>query len=142
MPVSIDICSELCVFVTRYSGVVDAREFVDAYRSVRTDGSAYAAFDELADMSRLEDFDVPPAVLRDEAERAAGVLRRIGKKVRCAVIAPEDKSFGLSRIYSAQAGYLGQEDVTVCRDKTEAIDWIGLPAECETKLLGCKSLRA
>ena len=141
MPVFIDICAELGVFVTRYSGVVDAHEFVDAYLSIRNDGSAFAAFDELADMSRLEDFNVPPVVLRDEAERAAGVLRRIGRTVRCAVIAPEDKSFGLSRIYSAQAGYLGQEDVTVCRNKTEAIDWIGLPAECEAKLLGCGSLR-
>ncbi len=136
MPVSIDICSELGVFVTRYSGVVDASEFVDAYRSIRSDGSVYAAFDEVADMSDLEDFNVPPMVLREEAERAAGVLRRIGKTVRCAVIAPEDKSYGLSRIYSAQAGYLGQEDVTVCRDKTEAIDWIGLPSDSEARLLG------
>ncbi len=90
-------------------------------------------------MSRLEDFNVLPIVLSAEAERAARVLRRAGKTVRCAVIAPDDKSFGLTRIYSAQAGYFGQEEVVVCRDRAEAIHWIGLPADYEARLLGTES---
>ena len=127
MPLEIEAMTRHRLFVTRFRGVVSEAEFLEYYARVRCENGDFVSFDEIADMRELELLDVAPGVLRFEAERFGALLERLDKNVRCAVIAPKDLSFGLSRIYCAHADYVGREKVGVFRDPDEATEWIGVP---------------
>ncbi len=115
------------MFVTRYYGVVTDAQFRDAYARIRPENPGWMQFNEIADMRAMTSFAVEHSVLRNEAELTGRYLAEADVRVRCAVVAPEDLPFALSRVYGAHADFAGREEVHVFRDAGSAADWLCIP---------------
>jgi len=126
-PITFDVFLDLGLFVTRYRGTVSDADFRGTYARIRPSNPAWLRLDELADMRAMTRFAVAHTTLRSEAELAGRYLAEADVHVRCAVVAPEDLPFALSRVYGAHADFAGQEDVNVFRDRDSAGDWLGVP---------------
>ncbi len=127
MPISFDVYPGLGLFVTRFSGVVTDEQFRDAYARIRPASPDWLPLDEIADMRAMTSFSVAHSVLQKEAEFTGRCLAEADVHVRCAVVAPEDLPFALSRVYGAHADFAGREEVQVFRDSESAADWLGVP---------------
>ena len=138
MPIAFDVYTDLGLFVTRYLGKVTDEEFRAAYARIRPANAGWRSLDEIADMRAMSHFAVDHGVLRAEAEITGGFLAMHDLNVRCAVVAPEDLPFALSRVYGAHADFAGREEVQVFRDPDSAADWLGVPATTRQKVFASR----
>lgn len=86
-------------------------------------------FNELVDMSAVEQFDMPtPKDLKDLAGTAAAMDTRTRSKF--AIVAPTDEAFGLGRMYETyrRLERQGTKEIGVFRTLDEAFAFLGLQA--------------
>jgi hypothetical protein len=76
---------------------------------------------QLANLDDVTEFTLAPAVI---AEIASWSLFDIG--TRRAIVASADVAYGLARMFSLHAEYVGQ-NVRVFRDEQAAVDWLNSP---------------
>ena len=125
MPITYTIHPDLGLVVTHFSGRVADDEFIELYRTMLHDDAYELGMNELADLRQVDDLDLSALALRRveelTEERYAGTEARF----RSAIVAPRDKSYGIGRMYEVFAEQ-GPENVRVCRDVPEALEWLEL----------------
>lgn len=123
MPVESHIDSAEGVVFSRLYGVVtdaDVLQHVTSLARKLPPDSQYRSF--------LDVRDVTEAYVTNEALERAASLPLFHRHARRAIVADDDLSFGLARIYQALSP---SRALRVCRTVEEARRWIGLEAESE-----------
>ena len=85
-------------------------------------------FDELVDMTDVEDVYVAAAGRTEDLARVAAGMDRFEKESRLAIVAPGDSAFRLAQGYGAMRERIGggHKRVGVFRSRPEAEAWLGL----------------
>lgn len=121
MPVLYQIALGTGLIHTRCVGEVTFPEVLDHFRVLEADPDFRDGLDVLLDLSELASWPTP-----DQLQAVGGRLERIQPQVRfgaCAVVAPRDVLFGLSRMFMAVAAE-HFERMNVFRDFDEAERWL------------------
>jgi hypothetical protein len=103
------------VVVVTYSGVVTNEDFLLGQQDY---GALDAGYAFLVDLSNTTDFSVGTDDLRRLAARFTPERRRV-----CAVVAPSDVAFGLSRMIEV---FAQNPRFSVFRSEPEAREWLAL----------------
>lgn len=128
MSITFTIHPELGIVVSRFTGRVTDREFIDLYTRLYSDPGYVPGLNELADLRAIEELDVTVSALRRVEELARERYADADADFRTAVVATRDQAYGLARMYEVFAEG-GPEDVRVCRSLAEALDWLDLDAD-------------
>ena len=123
------IADRLVVFV--HEGVVSDDEFLSTYTACHEDPRFDRAFNVLVDLRRTESDVRSSSVLRAFADFRH---RWFGDKqvhAKVAVIAPQDLSFGLARMYEIYSETV-PVDFVVFRAADAALAWLGAPEDLLT----------
>jgi len=112
------------VHVTAH-GVITA-DALFAYQKAAWSDPAIAEYDELADMSRVEDVEAPSP---SNVSALAGFSARMdasAKPTKLAIVARDDLLFGLGRMYQAYREMKpgSNKEVAVFRSMPEALAWL------------------
>jgi hypothetical protein len=113
------------VHVTAH-GVITA-DALFAYQKAAWSDPAIAEYDELADMSGVEDVEAPSP---SNVSALAGFSARMdasAKPTKLAIVARDDLLFGLGRMYQAYREMKpgSNKEVAVFRSMPEALAWLG-----------------
>jgi len=110
-----------------YAAVVSDEEVLSTYEKLGRDPRIQAGYTYLVDFSD-----------EDSTARSSGTVARLAKLAKdwgggaahapgkVAVIAPDDLSYGLTRMYQERAGR-SSEEYQVFRNASEAVAWLGIP---------------
>ena len=121
MPVLYQIALDKGRIHTRCVGEVAFPEVLDHFRVLEEDPDFRDGLDVLLDLSELASWPTP-----DQLQAVGGKLERIQPKARfgaCAIVAPRDVLFGLSRMFMAVAAEHFQR-MSVFRSADEAEGWL------------------
>ena len=127
MPLNYRIDADRRLVVARGSGILKDAEVFGYQREVWSRPDV-AGFDELIDMSAVTTVLLPSLErVRDLAELSAE-MGRTAPKSRMAIVAPDDLSFGLGRMFDAyrEGAAPGLKPVGVFRTLPEALAWLGI----------------
>ncbi|MBW2446411.1 MAG: hypothetical protein JRG83_10830 [Deltaproteobacteria bacterium] len=108
--------------VARVSGSVDSETLLAHLTRIKEDVRLRPGYRSWFDLTDAEPGDVGGEFVR----RAADIARRFDERtgpVRVAVLAPDDLTFGLARMYSLLVGSL-QREVRVFRSAADARAWL------------------
>lgn len=107
-------------------GTLTFHEALDFIRTVRV--GQYQSYALLFDMSGAT-LDLSSDQVRSLAESVGIDLRRSGPRGKTAVVACDDLTFGMLRMFDAHMTHVGVMTMSVFRTVTEADAWLD---ECET----------
>jgi hypothetical protein len=110
------------VRIATFAGRVDDDELMGAYRAQLATPDYDPSWDDLADLTGVEQLDVSATALRDLTSLFSGV-DALGNPTRLAIIAPGDLGYGLGRMYEMMRDG-APEEVQVFRDMAEALAWL------------------
>ncbi len=125
MPITYRIHTDLGLVVTRFTGHVKDDEFVELYKVMLHDDDYALGTNELADLRAAESLNLSALALRRVEEITRQRYGESGLSFRTAIIAPRDPLYGIGRMYEVFAED-GPENVKVCRDPLEALQWLDL----------------
>lgn len=128
MPITYTIHKDLGLVVTRFTGHPTDEEFVQLYQTMLYDDEYALGTNELADLRVAESLNLSAVALRRVEEITRQRYGDSGKSFRTAIIAPRDSLYGIGRMYEVFAEE-GPENVKVCRDPLEALQWLDLDGE-------------
>ena len=123
MPVSFEIHTDQGFFVSTWGGEIMDSDLQSSYETLFRDKAFKPGLNEIADMS---DADMKGVTSNGLQTLSWMVRQRLGDKCagfKTAIIAPEDLSFGLSRMYEMLSDD-SPESVKVFRERDEAWAWI------------------
>ena len=129
MPVSYRIHAERRLVVTRWSGAVTLEEAKSHFAALASDPAFDPTMDHLSYAEAVEE-DVSFGELRVLARESP--FTGTG---RSAIVASENRIFGVSRQYVALTR-ISDRAVRVFRELNEALDWLGIPDFDVSELTG------
>lgn len=124
MPFSYDIHAEIKLIVTRYTGHVQDREFIDTYTSIFSHKDWSLGFNELVDLRGVTYYDVT----MESFQQVSGMTSEFlgSTKTRTAILSNVSLNEALIRLYAAIAENDGVERVKIFEEPTHAIQWLGI----------------
>jgi hypothetical protein len=128
MPITCDFRPDAKLAIFVHVGIVPDDEFLSSYRSFLEDPRFDPSFNLLVDLRRTSSTPRSSGALRTLAQFIRGVFRHNAVRPKVAVIAPEDLSFGLARMYEAFSESVLWE-FAVFRAADAALAWLGAPEE-------------
>lgn len=75
-------------------------------------------------MKQLSDARTAESAVSGDGVRTLAKTSAFGPQSRRAILVADDNTFGVSRMYEAQADQAGE--VRIFRDEVEALDWLGI----------------
>lgn len=126
MPITLHTHPEHEVIILVHSGHIPDEEFLAFYQKFFTGGSFDPSLNLLVDLRAADSSPRTSGILRRIAMMATKHLQVPATRPRVAVVAPEDLSFGLARMYEGFSGSIPW-DFTVFRAMEAALAWLGLP---------------
>ena len=121
MPVTHRIIEDLRLVVTTWVGDVTLEESRQHNEGLRRD----PAFS--ADMRQLSDARLARSQVTADGIRGLARSSPFGPDARRAILVSDDETFGVSRMYEAQATEAGT--MAIFRSRDEALTWLGLSPE-------------
>ena len=128
MPISFDIRRDLSLAIATHEGVVPDEEFLTAYRSLYGSSRFDKSFNLLVDLTRADSSTRSTETLKGFADFIRGQYAGTDVSPKVAVVAPENISFGLARMYESFADTVRWE-FRVFREIPDALFWMGLEEE-------------
>jgi hypothetical protein len=124
MPITFDIQPQKKLAIAVHAGLVPDAEFLSAYRSLYADARFDISFDLLVDLRRADSSARSTDALRDFAACVSEFYPGADTRPRVAVVATENISFGLARMYEAFSDAVPW-DFRVFREVSDALEWLG-----------------
>lgn len=124
MPITFDFRPEQKLAIAVHVGVVPDAEFLSTYRSLYADARFDISFDLLVDLRRADSSTRSTEALREFAECVSERYPNSDTRPRVAVVATENISFGLARMYEALSDTVPW-DFHVFREVSDALEWLG-----------------
>ena len=126
MPISFNFKPEYNVVICRHVGTIDDQEFISSYHSLFEEDRFDPAMDLLVDLRQADSSKRSQEAIQEFAGYLKGWMQKTEERSRVAVIAPEDVSFGLARMYEVYAEP-AHRDFMVFRETNAALEWLGIP---------------
>jgi hypothetical protein len=126
MPISYHLRPEEKLVVLIHDGFVTNGEFKSFYKSLYEDNQFDLSFNMLVDLRQAESSVRSAETLQESAEFMKRQYESTTATPKVAVVAPEDISFGLARMYEAFSEEVPWE-FEVFRATDAALAWLGLP---------------
>jgi hypothetical protein len=126
MPIEYDVDHERRLVRARALGLITAETLFEYQQAVWSD-PALAGYDELVDMSGVEQVDAPSS---SNVSALAGFSARMDGHInptKFAIVAPDDLTYGLGRMYQAfrEMKPGSTKEVAVFRSLPDALAWLG-----------------
>lgn len=128
MPISVEIKPNEKLVVLSHEGSVHDDEFLSSYRALFDDPRYHISYNLLVDLRRAISSVRGKEALRDVAWLASLQLANSEVVPKVAVVAPQDISFGLARMYEAFSDSVPWE-FKVFRSADAALSWLGLDGD-------------
>lgn len=128
MPITYQLKPDERLVVLVHVGVVTDDEFLSFYKALYEDARFDKSFNLLVDLRQTESSVRSAAALNEFADFVRGQYVSTTAPPKVAVVAPEDISFGLARMYEFFSGTVPWEFV-VFREADAALAWLGLPED-------------
>lgn len=113
--------------IATFRGAVGDRDLFDAYESLLNDATYDPSLDDLIDLRAVTQMGVTgPGLHRliamyDQRES-------VGHQTRCAIVAPTDVLYGVSRMFQSLRGAETPDEIEIFRSLDEALVWL---ARCD-----------
>ena len=122
MPIISQIDSSLGVVFSTFQGVVTKEDISGQVKEFKINPAFQPSFNHLIDTRGTTRFDIRIADMRTVSLHSI-----FNEKSRRAVVADEDETFGMARMYqSLREAHEKPDQVQVVRDMAEARRWLGL----------------
>ena len=128
MPITFDIKPDKSLVVAVHDGVVPDEEFVSAYKLLLENDRFDDSYNLLVDLRRADSSARGTDALKGFAEFMRNQYANVGTRPKIAVVAPENISFGLARMYEAFSDSVPM-DFMVFRELSGALNWLGLDGD-------------
>ncbi|MBN1516347.1 hypothetical protein JXA32_07240 [Candidatus Sumerlaeota bacterium] len=128
MPIKHKILPEFGVVISSHIGDVPDDEFLKSYKQLITSSSYNLAYNLIIDLRQTDSAQRSPAALRTIVTILKQVYEGTDNKIKIAMIAQADLSFGLGRMFQAYSSALSGS-IAVFRDPAEVVAWLGAPEE-------------
>jgi hypothetical protein len=128
MPITFHFRPEHNLAICTHIGTIGDEEFLASYNSFLRNSDFTTAMNLVVDLSRADSSERSQLVLQNLAAIAKEKLSGIPARPMIAVIAPQNVSFGLARMYEAFADMIPW-DFAVFRTAEEALAWLRLPED-------------
>ncbi len=123
MAVSYEIHESVGLVVSRHQGATEDDEMIVAYTALYADPAFDPAFSKLIDLREADSRSRSSQALRYLSEQTRSHYADTDAMSKVAIVAPDDLSFGLSRMYDSITDE-NAEDVAVFRTSAEACEWL------------------
>ncbi len=120
MPVSYRIDRSLGLIFTTPQGVFTGQDMLTHVQRLSEDPDFDPSYNQLVDLRAITDFAISAAELR-----MITVYRLYNEKSRRAIVADEDITFGMARMYEVFRED-APEEIKLFRDMADARRWLGL----------------
>lgn len=114
--------------ILKHVGTIPDKEFLDFYKKLFRSDTFDPAMNLLVDLREADSTSRSKEVLLQLAEFMHATLSGITTKIKVAVVAPKELSFGLARMYEAFSN-MTPLDFVVFRSTDTALAWLGLPED-------------
>lgn len=111
------------LLISKFEGTLTDALFTAYYSKLLSLPGDTSDFAELVDFRDVDKIEVTEASLQRVAAEVADLYDSIDKKMQCAVVAPTDLGFGLSRMYEGRNSPAFVE-LEVFRSVREALEWL------------------
>ena len=128
MPLTIHFHPAANLVIAVHVGIVPDEEFLSTYKALYEDPRFDTSLDQLIDLRQADSSARSSETLQALAGFMRKQLQDVTKRPRVAVIAPQDVSFGLARMYEAFTDSVDWEFV-IFREPDAALAWLGLPED-------------
>ena len=128
MPVSFHLKKEFNLIICNHRGTVEDGEFLDSYKNFFERDLSNLSMNLLVDLRLTDSSQRSNNALRKLSDFMNGQFKNTDKKIKVAVIASKDISFGLARMYEAFIKTVKVEFV-VFRAADAALAWLGVPED-------------
>jgi hypothetical protein len=128
MPIKLNLKPEFNLGVLVHIGIITDDEFLAFYKSLYESGQLDPSMNLLVDLRQSESAPRSSEVLRQFAGFVQKKFTKITTRPKVAVVAPEDLSFGLARMYEVFAHSIPW-DFEVFRAVDAALSWLALPGD-------------
>lgn len=122
MPIKFNVYPNDGYYISKSRGAITDAGMLDDYRRFFAGDEWIPGMNELADLSEADVTQVTIDGVNKLAELIEGIFQQHDILPRVAVFAPNDLSYGLSRMYSVKAERF--ESLKVFRDLIEARAWL------------------
>jgi hypothetical protein len=126
VPIAVQVDHARRLVIAQASGILSDEEVFGYQRQIWSD-PAVAGYDELVDMTRVEEIRLPSHQRARELAALSASMDRPAHETKFAIVAPQDVAFGLGRMYEMlremQPG--GGKQVAVFRTQREAMAFLG-----------------
>ncbi len=126
MPITYQLKPDERVVILVHVGAVSDAEFLSFYRALYNNKIFDNSFNLLVDLRKTESSVRSSTALNELASFMGRQYENTTVRPKVAVVAPEDISFGLARMYETFSGDVPWEFV-VFRAADAALAWLGLP---------------
>lgn len=126
MPIEQNLLLDHNLVILSHVGSIPDEEFLEFYKKFFKTGNIGMSMNLLVDLREADSTPRSREALQQFAEFINLTLSGSSKKMKVAVIAPNDLSFGLARMYEAYADIVPW-DFVVFRFLDAALAWLGLP---------------
>jgi hypothetical protein len=124
MTVEYSFLEEWKLVLVRMSESVTFGQMTDYLKTLSRDSRYQPPMNKLVDFRKCENY----ALTREEAEKFAILNRELSHifaNEKCAIIAPGDLEYGMSRVHEMYTSGSGM-DINVFRRLSDALDWLGI----------------
>ena len=128
MPITYQVRREHHLILLVHIGTIPDDEFLAFYKSLYENDRIDPLMNLLVDLRQADSTPRSPDVLRQFAQFIQAKLKEVPEQPKVAVVAPEDLSFGLARMYEIFS-YSVPWDFEVFRTMDDALAWLGLPED-------------
>ena len=128
MTIEYNISPEYNLIIIVHKRTIKDDEFLAFYRSLFKSDSFDPSMNFLVDLRETDSTPRTSDALRQFAEFARRILGDAGTPQKVAVVAPNDISFGLARMYEVLSNDVPW-DFVVFRSMEAALAWLGVPED-------------
>jgi hypothetical protein len=128
MPITFHFRPEAELVICVHSGKVPDHEFLTSYKALYENDLFNTSMNLLVDLRQVDSSPRSRDVLYQFANFMQGRYADTGAHPKVAVVAPEDLSFGLARMYEVFADGVPW-DFVVFRVADAALAWLGVPED-------------
>ena len=125
MPIQYQIKPDEKLVILVHIGTVNDDEFLSFYKALYENPQFDISYNQLVDLRKTESSVRSTAALREFANIAEQYYSDVSAQPKIAVVAPEDISFGLARMYEVFSDSVPWK-FSVFRDIDTALEWLGV----------------
>ena len=129
MPLDYSIDTQRRLVLSKATGLFGVAEAMDHIKRLFADPDFRPTHNQLIDFRQITALDLSTDQIRELASASI-----FGPDSKRAFVVSTDLQFGLGRVFSAYRHIEGEEGIRVFREMKDALQWLSLPSEPESKL--------